>query len=182
MEGAFLPHAPPHHITAEETIRTCKDYELLVLFTSTPGFKGDIRIAEAIKDANPHIKIAFVGPHVSVLPEKSLMEASVIYVVCRKEFDYSIVEYAQGKPIEQILGISYRKNGKVVHNPDRPTIRDPIGGRVFPQPDQNQTKRCRQGDTNEELRIGGVERFRLCHHPDQCEGWNHEQTDDEDTE
>ena len=48
------------------------------------------------------------------------MEATVIDVVCRKEFDYSIVEYAQGKPIEEILGISYRKNGEVVHNPDRP--------------------------------------------------------------
>jgi hypothetical protein len=97
LEGARLLDAPPHHITAEETIRTCKDYELLVLFTSTPGFAGDVRIAEAIKGSNPHIKIAFVGPHVSVLPEKSLMDAKVIDVVCRKEFDYSIVEYAQGK-------------------------------------------------------------------------------------
>jgi len=124
IEGARLLDAPPHHITAEETIRTCKDYELLVLFTSTPGFHGDVRIAEAIKDSNPHVKIAFVGPHVSVLPEKSLMEAKVIDVACRKEFDYSIVEYAQGKPIEDILGVSYRKNGHVVHNPDRPTIQD----------------------------------------------------------
>jgi hopanoid biosynthesis associated radical SAM protein HpnJ len=124
LEGARLLDAPPHHITAEETIRTCKDYELLVLFTSTPGFAGDVRIAEAIKDSHPHIKIAFVGPHVSVLPEKSLMEAKVIDIACRKEFDYSIVEYAQGKPIEDILGISYRKNGGVVHNADRPTIQD----------------------------------------------------------
>ncbi len=122
LEGARLLDAPPHHITAEETIRTCQDYELLVLFTSTPGFPGDVRMAEAIKDSHPHIKIAFVGPHVSVLPEKSLMEAKVIDVACRKEFDYSIVEYAQGKPIEDILGISYRKNGHVVHNADRPTI------------------------------------------------------------
>ena len=59
-----------------------------------------------------------------MLPEKSLLDAKVIDVACRKEFDYSIVEYAQGKPIEDILGISYRKNGGVVHNPDRPTIQD----------------------------------------------------------
>jgi hopanoid biosynthesis associated radical SAM protein HpnJ len=124
LEGARLLDAPPHHVTAEETIRICKDYELLVLFTSTPGFAGDVRIAEAIKESNPHIKIAFVGPHVTVLPEKSLLDAKVIDVACRKEFDYSIVEYAQGKPIEDILGVSYRKNGKVVHNPDRPTIQD----------------------------------------------------------
>ncbi len=122
LEGARLLDAPPHHVSAEETIRICQDYELLVLFTSTPGFPGDIRIAEAIKDSNPHIKVAFVGPHVSVLPEKSLQTAKVIDLVCRKEFDYSIVEYAQGRPVEEILGVSYRKNGQVVHNTDRPTI------------------------------------------------------------
>jgi len=66
--------ATSHHSGRND--RTCKDYELLVLFTSTPGFPGDVRIAEAIKDSNPHIKIAFVGPHVSVLPEKSLMKQS----------------------------------------------------------------------------------------------------------
>jgi len=69
LEGARLLDAPPHHVSAEETIRIAKDYELLVLFTSTPGFQGDVRIAETIKDANPNIKIAFVGPHVSVLPK-----------------------------------------------------------------------------------------------------------------
>jgi hopanoid biosynthesis associated radical SAM protein HpnJ len=122
LEGARLLDAPPHHVSAEETVRIAKDYELLVLFTSTPGFQGDVRIAETIKEANPTIKVAFVGPHVSVLPEKALMEAKVIDVICRKEFDYSIVEYAQGKPLEEILGISYRKDGVVVHNTDRPTI------------------------------------------------------------
>src|SRR5204862_145903 len=35
-----------------------------------------------------------------------------------------VVEYAQGKPLEEILGVSYRKNGSVVHNPDRPQIQD----------------------------------------------------------
>ena len=42
----------------------------------------------------------------------------------RKEFDYAVVEFARGTPIENILGASYRKNGKVVHNPDRPYITD----------------------------------------------------------
>ena len=79
--------APPHYISAEQTIEIAKDYEFLVLFTSTPGFPGDIGLAKAIKAANPKIKIAFVGPHVSVLPEKSLRECTVIDFVARKEFD-----------------------------------------------------------------------------------------------
>jgi hopanoid biosynthesis associated radical SAM protein HpnJ len=124
LEGARLLDAPPHHISAEETIRIARDYEFLVLFTSTPGFPGDIRLSQAIKDANPGIKIAFVGPHVTVLPEKSLKDCSAIDFVCRKEFDYTVAEYANGKPLEEILGISYRKNGSVIHNPDRPQIQD----------------------------------------------------------
>lgn len=38
IEGAKLIDAPPHHISAEETIETAKQYEFLVLYTSTPGF------------------------------------------------------------------------------------------------------------------------------------------------
>jgi hopanoid biosynthesis associated radical SAM protein HpnJ len=95
-----------------------------VLFTSTPGFPGDIRLAQTIKDANPKIKIAFVGPHVSVLPERSLKDCPALDFVARKEFDYAVVDYAHGKPLDQILGISYLKNGAVVHNPDAPQIQD----------------------------------------------------------
>ena len=124
LEGARLLDAPPHHVSAEETIKIARDYEFLVLFTSTPGFPGDIRLARAIKDVNPTIKICFVGPHVTVLPEKSLRECPAIDFVARKEFDYTVVEYAQGKPLEEITGISYLKDGQVFHNPDRPQIQD----------------------------------------------------------
>ena len=124
LEGARLLDAPPHHVSGEETINIAKDYEFLVLFTSTPGFPGDIRLAQAIKNANPRIKIAFVGPHVSVLPEKSLNECVAIDFVCRKEFDYAVTDYAKGKPLEEIAGVSYRKDGKVIHNPDAPQIQD----------------------------------------------------------
>jgi hopanoid biosynthesis associated radical SAM protein HpnJ len=119
-----LLDAPPHYISAEQTIEIAKDYEFLVLFTSTPGFPGDIGLAKAIKAANPKIKIAFVGPHVSVLPEKSLRDCPAIDFVARKEFDYAVVDYAKGKPLEEIAGISFLKDGKAVHNPDAPQIQD----------------------------------------------------------
>jgi len=124
LEGARLLDAPPHHISGEETIQIARDYEFLVLFTSTPGFPGDIRLARAIKDANPNIKICFVGPHVTVLPEKSLRECLAIDFVARKEFDYTVVEFAQGKPLDEILGISFLRDGRVVHTPDRPQVQD----------------------------------------------------------
>jgi hopanoid biosynthesis associated radical SAM protein HpnJ len=124
LEGARLLDAPPHHVSADETINIAREYEFLVLFTSTPGFPGDIRLAQRIKEVNPGIKIAFVGPHVGVLPEKSLKDCPAIDFVVRKEFDQATVEYANGKPVEEILGASYRKNGSIVHNPDRPDLQD----------------------------------------------------------
>ena len=101
--------APPHHISATETIEISKGYEFLVLFTSTPGWTGDQKLAEAIKRANPQIKIAFVGPPVTTSPDKALNECAAIDFVCRREFDFSVVEFANGKPLDEILGISYLK-------------------------------------------------------------------------
>ncbi|MGZ4842277.1 MAG: hopanoid biosynthesis associated radical SAM protein HpnJ [Candidatus Angelobacter sp.] len=125
LEGSRLLDAPPHHVSAEETIELGKQYEFLVLFTSTPGFPGDIKLVTKMKEANPKLKIAFVGPHVTTLPERSLNECPAIDFVCRREFDYSVVEYANGRPLSEIIGISYRDaNGKVVHNADRPNVMD----------------------------------------------------------
>ncbi|MBS1852614.1 MAG: hopanoid biosynthesis associated radical SAM protein HpnJ [Acidobacteria bacterium] len=125
LEGARLLDAPPHHVSAEETIQIAQEYEFLVLFTSTPGFPGDIRLVTKIKEQNPGIKIAFVGPHVTVLPEQSLKACPAIDFVCRKEFDYAVVNYAKGMPLEEIPGISYRgADGKYVHTPDAPQIQN----------------------------------------------------------
>ena len=62
LEGARLLDAPPHHVSGEETIEIAKDFEFLVLFTSTPGFPGDMRLAQAMKDANPEHQDRFRRP------------------------------------------------------------------------------------------------------------------------
>jgi radical SAM superfamily enzyme YgiQ (UPF0313 family) len=116
--------APPHKISIEQTVEMARDFELLVLFTSTPGFDVDVKISEMMKKPNPKLKVCFVGPPVTVEPEKALFEGSPIDFVIRREFDHQIVDYANGKPIEEIPGASYRKNGVVVNNPEGPTIED----------------------------------------------------------
>ena len=49
-----------------------KNFEFLVLFTSSLGFRVDLKMAEMMKDVNPKLKIAFVGPLVSVDPDMAL--------------------------------------------------------------------------------------------------------------
>src|ERR1700690_1559054 len=84
--------APPHNISAMQTVDMAKDFELVVLFTSSLGLRIDLKIAEMMKGANPSLKVCFVGPPVSVEPEKAL-ESGVVDFVVRREFDYQIVEY-----------------------------------------------------------------------------------------
>jgi hopanoid biosynthesis associated radical SAM protein HpnJ len=109
--------APPHKITAQQTVEIAEDFELLVLFTSSVGFRVDLRIAEMMKDANPKLKVAFVGPPVTIEPEKALQNTAVDFVV-RREFDYQIARYATGSPLEDLPGVSFRKNGGIIHNPE----------------------------------------------------------------
>ena len=124
IKSSRLLDAPSHNISPEETVEIAKGFEFLALFTSTAGFKSDVRLVEMIKAVNPNIKIAMVGPHVTIQPEQCLKASRVIDFVVRKEFDYPVSEFASGKPLDQIAGISYLKNGQVVHTPDRPSIED----------------------------------------------------------
>ncbi len=114
--------APPHKISIDQTVEIGKDYELLVLFTSTPGFEVDVKMAEMMKAANPKLKICFVGPPVTVEPEKTLNASKAIDFVVRREFDHQIVKYAQGTPLEELPGVSFRKDGRIVNNPEGPVI------------------------------------------------------------
>ena len=124
IEESRLLDAPSHHISAEQTIRIARDYKFLLLFTSTPGFPGDIRLASAVKETNPEIKIAFVGPHVTALPERSLRDCLAMDFICRREFDRAVVDYAEGKSLREIPGVSYLRGGDIVHNPDALPIQD----------------------------------------------------------
>ena len=65
--------APPHKISIEQTVEMAKDFELLVLYTSTPGFHVDVKMA-GDDEGRPtrSCKVAFVGPPVTIEPEKTL--------------------------------------------------------------------------------------------------------------
>jgi len=85
----------------------------------------DIETARRIKGVKPGIITVLTGPHVTVLPEASLRAAKgAIDIVCRGEFDYSTKELCEGRPWNDVDGISFIKDGAIVHTPDRPMIED----------------------------------------------------------
>ena len=125
VPGSKLVDAPPHGQTVEDVLKIAKDYELVIMHTSTPSLANDVKCAEAIKAQNPNVQIGFIGAHVAILPEQTLQENKVIDFVCRHEFDYTCKELAEDKPLDRIKGLSYRdQNGNLVHTEDRELIHD----------------------------------------------------------
>src|SRR5262249_56737511 len=100
-------------------VQTCALPIFVVLHTSTPSFKMDVRTAEMIKAENPQCVIAFVGGHATAIPDQTLKASAAIDIAARKEFDWSMKEVAEGWDWSKILGISYRKDDKIYHNLDR---------------------------------------------------------------
>lgn len=85
-----------------------------------------MRVATAVKEVDRSILTVVGGPHASVVPVDFLNEAADIDVAVIGEGEYGmrdVVNHAQEKrDLEDILGIAYRKDGKVVLNNPRPPI------------------------------------------------------------
>jgi hopanoid biosynthesis associated radical SAM protein HpnJ len=120
VPGSRLIDAPPARTSLGDVLPLARDYELVVLHTSTPSFASDVKVAEALREVNPHLKIGFVGARVAVQPEQSLAASSAIDFVARNEFDFTVKEVAEGRSFDRIDGLSFRTaGGALVHNGER---------------------------------------------------------------
>ncbi len=125
VDGSKLIDAPPANIGLEPVLAEARRRELAIIHTSTPSFPSDVKVAQAMKDANPALKIGFVGAKVAVQPAESLQQGNCIDFVARNEFDFTVKEVAEGRDFASIDGISYRAaNGSLVHNKDRAILED----------------------------------------------------------
>ncbi len=122
LPGSRLIDAPPDRLTVDQVAPLAKDYELVVLHTSTPSFPNDAKFAAQLKEVNPKIMIGMVGAHVAVLPLQSMNAAPAVDWVSLGEFDYICAEIAAHRPLKDVGGIAYRDNGRVMLTPPRPTI------------------------------------------------------------
>ncbi len=119
-----LMDCPPHDIGVEACLAEAKQYDHVIIHTSTPSLRNDCKVAEAIKSQKPGTTIGFVGAHAAVLPVETLKASPAIDWVGRKEFDFTCKEVSEGRPLDEVTGLSYRKDGKIVHNPERALIAD----------------------------------------------------------
>jgi hopanoid biosynthesis associated radical SAM protein HpnJ len=125
VPGSKLLDCPPHGIKKDECLRIAKEYDHVIIHTSTPSLRNDCKVAEAIKAQKPDTKIGFVGAHAAVLPTETLKASPAIDWVGRKEFDYTCKEVTEGRDLSGINGLSYKdKDGKIKHNAERELIHD----------------------------------------------------------
>jgi hopanoid biosynthesis associated radical SAM protein HpnJ len=124
VPNSRLLDCPPHNIALAECLRIAKDFDRVIIHTSTPSLRNDCKVAEAIKQQKPSTCIGFVGAHAAVLPEETLNASCAIDWAGRKEFDFTCKEVAEGRPLAEINGLSFRKEGKIIHNPERELIQN----------------------------------------------------------
>ena len=101
VPNSKLMDCPPHDIDVKTCLAEAKNYDHVIIHTSTPSLKNDCKVAEAIKAQKPGTTIGFVGAHAAVLPTETLKASPSIDWVGRKEFDFTCKEVAEGRPLRR---------------------------------------------------------------------------------
>ncbi|MFA6088459.1 MAG: radical SAM protein [Candidatus Woesearchaeota archaeon] len=110
----------------QKIISSCKNSTCLGI-TCMTGYqiKDSLKIAKIIKKKYPSLPIIWGGWHPSILPEQTLENPYVDFVV-RGQGDITFTELVHAiekkETFENIKGISYKRKGKMIHNPDREFI------------------------------------------------------------
>ncbi|MBN1941460.1 MAG: radical SAM protein [Candidatus Diapherotrites archaeon] len=118
-----LIDAPALEITREETIARIKEFrpELIVMLTSTASVESDGTLAKELKKESGGKTIA-VGVHATAVPEDTLDKG--FDLIARGEYEETILDLANGKSLKTCLGISFKKDGKLIHNQNRLPIQN----------------------------------------------------------
>jgi hopanoid biosynthesis associated radical SAM protein HpnJ len=125
VPGSRLIDAPADGLGMNAIAPLARDYDLVIMHTSSPSFPTDAKVAERLKEENPRLTVGMVGAKVAVDPEGSLKASRAIDFVAREEFDYTCKEVAEGRPLADVTGLSYRTSeGAIRHNEPRAMIED----------------------------------------------------------
>ncbi len=109
--GSRLLDCPPHNVDLAQCLAIAKDYDHVIINTSTPSLKNDCKVAEAIKKQKPDTKIGFIGAHTMVLPTETLKASTAIDWVGRKGIRlYVQGEVAEGRPFRKNCRAFLQKN------------------------------------------------------------------------
>lgn len=116
----------PYHPIWQEIRKVVEKFEpdLVGITALTGTYKSAEMIAEIVKSHDPKITLVIGGVHPMILPDE-VTNNKMFDLVVRGEGENTFLEIARGEKKENILGLTYRDdNGTVVHNLERPFIKD----------------------------------------------------------
>ncbi len=122
VENSRLIDAPADDLSVDDVSKAARDFELVIIHTSTPSFGNDAKFAAHLKEQNPDVVIGMVGAHVGVLPMESMKGAPAVDWVGVGEFDYTCADVASGMPLRDVPGIAYREGDRIEFTAPRPAI------------------------------------------------------------
>jgi len=105
-------------------IKEAKDALCLCItcLTATP-IKDALYVAKKVKEKYPKLPIIFGGWHVTLVSEQSIKN-KYIDIIVRGHGELTFTELIKKieakKPIDNVLGITYKKDGKIISTSDRP--------------------------------------------------------------
>ena len=102
--------------------------DLVVVECSTPSIEYDLQTAKALKDKDSDTFVALVGSHTTFFHRDILEANPEVDAICRGEFELTVKELAQtlaqDGDLSKVLGLSYRQDGRIQVNPERPLLED----------------------------------------------------------
>jgi radical SAM superfamily enzyme YgiQ (UPF0313 family) len=94
--------------------------------SATLTYKTALQMAKIVKETCPNCLTVLGGIHATFWDDKALRECPQLDVVVRREGENTMLELVQKMEADEsfcdVLGITYRKDGKITRNPDRPYI------------------------------------------------------------
>jgi anaerobic magnesium-protoporphyrin IX monomethyl ester cyclase len=122
----------------EQLIKKTKP-RLIGFSTMTENFQNGLMMARFVRKTYPDATIVFGGPHVTFMDKETITQHGYIDIVVRREGEYVMLELANyfirhKGSLQDIKGITYKSNGKVIRNAVRPMIED-LDALPFPSRD-----------------------------------------------
>lgn len=98
------------------------NFNILIISVTTPTLYTDLLACDIAKERNANILTVVKGAHFSAEDIAVMEHVKNLDIAIRGEHELTVQELGKNRPLENILGITYRKDGIIKRNPDRPFL------------------------------------------------------------
>jgi len=126
--------------------------DLILFNVTTATIDSDLKSAELAKSINPQVLTIAKGEYLNIFGEKILSANQHLDIIIYGEPEITFSEIFEGKTIENINGIIYRKQGIIIRNPEREFEKN-LGEFPIPARDLIDNDLYRSPETNNKITV-----------------------------